>query len=89
MAGAHRFHSALARADLAPFRAVMLPVPDINIVCYLLCHPSLTTLPAVNQFNERVYARMSLTRSDGRPQYCENCQKQREESQAQHNEHAP
>jgi glutamate/tyrosine decarboxylase-like PLP-dependent enzyme len=69
VAGAHRFHSALAGADLAPFRAVMLPVPDINIVCYLLCHPSLTTLRAVNQFNERVYARMSLTRSDGRPEY--------------------
>ncbi len=69
VAGAHRFHSALGGADLAPFRAVMLPVPDINIVCYLLCHPSLTTLRAVNQFNERVYARMSLTRSDGRPEY--------------------
>jgi len=69
VAGAHRFHSALAGADLAPFRAVMLPVPDINIVCYLLCHPSLTTLRAVNEFNERVYARMSLTRSDGRPEY--------------------
>ena len=69
VAGAHRFHSALAGSDLAPFRAVMLPVPDINIVCYLLCHPSLTTLRAVNEFNERVYARMSLTRSDGRPEY--------------------
>ena len=40
VAGAHRFHSALAGADLAPFRVVMLPVPDINIVCYLLV-PSL------------------------------------------------
>ena len=69
VAGAHRFHAALAGADLAPFRAVMLPVPDINIVCYLLCHPSLTTLHAVNEFNERVYTRMSLARSDGRPEY--------------------
>lgn len=69
VAGAQRFHSALAGADLAPFRVVMLPVPDINIVCYLLCHPSLTTLQAVNQFNERVYGRMSLSRSDGRPEY--------------------
>ena len=69
VAGAHRFHAALAGADLAPFRTIMLPVPDINIVCYLLSHPSLTTLQAVNQFNERVYARMSLSRSDGRPEY--------------------
>jgi glutamate/tyrosine decarboxylase-like PLP-dependent enzyme len=69
VAGARRFHAALATADLSPFRAVMLPVPDINIVCYVLCHPSLATLSAVNDFNERVYARMSLARSDGRPDY--------------------
>ena len=47
----------------------MLPVPDINIVCYLVSHPSLDTLQAVNEFNEQVYARMSLARSDGRPKY--------------------
>jgi glutamate/tyrosine decarboxylase-like PLP-dependent enzyme len=69
VAGARRFHAALASADLSPFRAVTLPVPDINIVCYLLCHPSLPTLRAVNDFNERVYTRMSLARGDGRPEY--------------------
>jgi glutamate/tyrosine decarboxylase-like PLP-dependent enzyme len=69
VAGARRLHAALAAADLSPFRTVMLPVPDINIVCYLLCHPTLTTLAAVNDFNERVYTRMSLARSDGRPDY--------------------
>jgi glutamate/tyrosine decarboxylase-like PLP-dependent enzyme len=69
VAGARRFHAALASADLSPFRAVMLPVPDINIVCYLLCHPSLPTLRAVNNFNEQIYTRMSLARSDGRPEY--------------------
>ena len=69
VAGARRFHSALASADLSPFRVIMLPVPDINIVCYLLCHPSLLTLRTVNQFNEGVYTRMSLARSDGRPEY--------------------
>jgi glutamate/tyrosine decarboxylase-like PLP-dependent enzyme len=69
VAGARRFHAALAAEDLSPFRAVMLPVPDINIVCYLLCHPSLPTLRAVNDFNEQVYTRMSLARSDGRPEY--------------------
>jgi glutamate/tyrosine decarboxylase-like PLP-dependent enzyme len=69
VAGARRFHAALAAADLSPFRAVMLPVPDINIVCYLLCHPSLPTLRAVNDFNEQVYTHMSLARTDGRPEY--------------------
>jgi glutamate/tyrosine decarboxylase-like PLP-dependent enzyme len=69
VAGARRFHAALSAADLSPFRAVMLPAPDINIVCYLLSHPSLATLRAVNDFNERVYARMSLARSDGAPEY--------------------
>lgn len=69
VAGALRFHAALAAADLSPFRVAMLPVPDINIVCYVLCHPSLATLRAVNDFNERVYTRMSLARTDGRPEY--------------------
>ncbi len=69
VAGARRFHAALATADLSPFRAVMLPLPDINIVCYLLSHPSLATLRAVNDFNERVYTRMSLARTDGPPEY--------------------
>ncbi len=69
VAGALGFHAALATADLSPFRVVMLPVPDINIVCYLLCHPSLITLRAVNGFNERVYTRMSMARNDGSPEY--------------------
>jgi glutamate/tyrosine decarboxylase-like PLP-dependent enzyme len=67
--GARRLHAALAGADLSPYRVVMLPVPDINIVCYLIGHPSLASLSAVNGFNERLYARMSLARSDGPPEY--------------------
>jgi glutamate/tyrosine decarboxylase-like PLP-dependent enzyme len=69
VAGARRFHAALAAADLGPFRIVLPPLPDINIVCYLLAHPALTSLRAVNDFNERIYARMSLARSDGQPEY--------------------
>jgi hypothetical protein len=69
VSGARRLHAALSSADLSPFGAVMLPVPDINIVCYVLRHPRLTTLRAVNDFNERVYARMSMARSDGHPEY--------------------
>src|SRR4026208_819657 len=59
----------LPAADLSPFRVITLPLPDINIVCYLLCHPSLTTLGAVNEFNERVSARLSLARSARAPEY--------------------
>jgi hypothetical protein len=47
----------------------MLPIPDINIVCWTLTHPSLGTLESVNGFNERVYARMSMARPDGAPAY--------------------
>jgi glutamate/tyrosine decarboxylase-like PLP-dependent enzyme len=69
VAGARRLHAALAAADLAPFRAVMLPLPDINIVCWTLTHPSLGSLEAVNGFNERIYTRMSLARREGPPEY--------------------
>jgi glutamate/tyrosine decarboxylase-like PLP-dependent enzyme len=69
VAGARRFHAALAGADLGPYRAVMLPLPDINIVCWVLAHPSLGSLEAVNEFNERVYGRMSMARPDGAPEY--------------------
>jgi hypothetical protein len=68
-AGARRLHRGLAGADLDPFRVVLLPEPDINIVCYLLSHPSLDSLAAVNGLNERMYARMSLGRRDDDPEY--------------------
>ena len=58
--GARRLHYALARADLSPFRVVLLPEPDINIVCYLLTHASLSSLESVNAFNEGIHSRMSL-----------------------------
>jgi glutamate/tyrosine decarboxylase-like PLP-dependent enzyme len=69
VAGARRLHAALAAADLSPFRAILLPAPDINIVCYLFAHPSLTTLAGVNGLNERVYAEMSLARPGRSPEY--------------------
>jgi glutamate/tyrosine decarboxylase-like PLP-dependent enzyme len=69
VAGARRLHAGLAAADLGPFAAVLLPLPDINIVCWTLTHPSLRSLEAVNGFNERVYARMSMAREDGAPEY--------------------
>ncbi len=69
MAGARRLHAGLASADLSPFRLVLLPVPDINIVCYVACHPGIQSLESLNAFNEGVYVRMSLARSDGAPEY--------------------
>jgi len=66
--GARALHAAVKQADLAPFRTVMLPLPDINIVCWVVAHPSLTTLAAVNRFNEGIYGRMSLAGGE-RPEY--------------------
>jgi hypothetical protein len=47
----------------------MLPLPDINIVCWVVTHPSLRTLVALNALNEGIYLRMSLARSDSTPEY--------------------
>jgi glutamate/tyrosine decarboxylase-like PLP-dependent enzyme len=69
MAGARRLHEALCAAQMTPFRVVLLPVPDINIVCYVVVHPSLDSLESLNAFNERVYVQMSLARPDGAPEY--------------------
>ena len=69
MAGARRLHAALSRAELAPFRLVLLPRPDINIVCYVVCHPDLDTLAALNAFNERIFTELSLARRGGAPDY--------------------
>ena len=69
MAGARRLHAELCRADLTPFRLVVLPVPDINIVCYVVSHPSHRDLVSLNAFNERVFGQMSLARKEGPPEY--------------------
>jgi glutamate/tyrosine decarboxylase-like PLP-dependent enzyme len=67
--GARRLHAALSSADLAPFRVVMLPEPDINIVCYVLTHPGIDSLARLNDLNEGVYERLSLTRPGMAPDY--------------------
>ena len=58
--GARRLYEALSRHDFSPFRIILLPEPDINIVCYLLHHPLLETLEAVNALNEGMYQAMSV-----------------------------
>lgn len=67
--GARRLHDALREADFGPFRIVLLPEPDINIVCFVMHHPSLDSLEAVNAFNERIYGRMSLNEPGAKPDY--------------------
>jgi glutamate/tyrosine decarboxylase-like PLP-dependent enzyme len=67
--GARRLHSALAGADMGEYRVVLLPMPDINIVCYVVHHPSLRTLGGVNALNERIYGAMSLSAVGANPEY--------------------
>ena len=67
--GARRMHAALAAGEMDGFRAVMLPEPDINIVCWVMTHPSLKTLEAVNALNEGIYQRMSLSAPGAQPEY--------------------
>jgi glutamate/tyrosine decarboxylase-like PLP-dependent enzyme len=69
MLGARKLHRTLREADFAPFRVIVLPEPDINIVCYVLHHPSLQTMHDVNEFNERIYELMSLDRPGATPNY--------------------
>jgi glutamate/tyrosine decarboxylase-like PLP-dependent enzyme len=69
MVGARKLHRALARGNLGQFRVVLLPQPDINIVCYVVAHPSLDTLETLNAFNERIYSHMSLGPRQADPEY--------------------
>ena len=69
VAGARYLHRTLTDARLEPFRVVMLPEPDINIVCFVLDHPEADTLEAVNALNEGVYERMSLNHPGASPEY--------------------
>jgi len=57
--GARRLHRALAEAAWAPFRCVLLPETDLNIVCFAFAHPKLGTLEENNAFIQRVHAAMS------------------------------
>jgi glutamate/tyrosine decarboxylase-like PLP-dependent enzyme len=69
MLGARKLHGALRATDFSPFKIVLLPEPDLNIVCYVLHHPSITTLEELNAFNERIYGEMSLSTPGANPDY--------------------
>lgn len=58
--GALMLHRRLAGGDWHPFRLVMLPRPDLNIVCFAVGHPALRSLAAGNRFVARVYRAMSV-----------------------------
>lgn len=57
--GARRLYRLLEAHDFGPFRRVLLPPSDLNIVCFALGHPSLKTLADNNAFTERLHRRMS------------------------------
>lgn len=59
LTAAHRLHRELGNEVPGPFAAIRLPKPDINIVCFLLTHPSLTSVAAINALNEGIYAELS------------------------------
>lgn len=59
--GALMLHRRLASGDWGRFRLVMLPLPDMNIVCFAIGHPELATLEETNAFADRVYGAMSVT----------------------------
>ncbi len=67
--GARLLYAALEDAEPAPFRVVLLPRPDINIVCYIVTHESIGTLAEINALNEGIYARMSLNTPGAHPEY--------------------
>jgi len=56
---AHNLHALLGATEFAPFKVVLLPEPDLNIVCFFLHHNSLTTLPALNRLNEHIHRELS------------------------------
>jgi glutamate/tyrosine decarboxylase-like PLP-dependent enzyme len=62
VAAAHRVHEALGQSQLNPFKAIRLPSPDLNIVCFLLVHPALKSVPEINSLNESIYKELSPSR---------------------------
>jgi glutamate/tyrosine decarboxylase-like PLP-dependent enzyme len=56
---ARDLYALLGSSDFRPFHVIRLPEPDLNIVCFLLYHPSLATLSALNALNEMIYRELS------------------------------
>jgi glutamate/tyrosine decarboxylase-like PLP-dependent enzyme len=58
--GAKALHLRLGKESWGAFHLVLLPEPDLNIVCFGFTHPSLKTLEATNAFASRVHEHMSV-----------------------------
>ncbi len=58
--GALALWQHLRERDFGAFRLVLLPEPDLNIVCFAVAHPKLQSLEAANAFVDRLYAAMSI-----------------------------
>lgn len=63
--GALALWRAVNSANWGAFNVVLLPAPDMNIVCFAITHPSLDTLEQANELADRVY--QSLSVGDGHP----------------------
>lgn len=58
--GARVLYRRLSAGDWHPFELLLLPEPDLNIVCFAVNHPKLETLAQTNQLVTRVHQRMSI-----------------------------
>jgi glutamate/tyrosine decarboxylase-like PLP-dependent enzyme len=67
--GALRLRDGLAQADLGGFTVLVLPEPDINIVCFIVRPTRKASLAELNTLNEGIYRRMSLNSETPSPEY--------------------
>lgn len=58
--GAMALHRRIASGEWAPFKPVLLPPSDLNIVCFTMGHPALKTLEETNAFVDRIYRALSV-----------------------------
>ncbi|MBZ4419027.1 pyridoxal-dependent decarboxylase [Myxococcus sp. RHSTA-1-4] len=58
--GTMALHRRIASGDWAPFKPVLLPPSDLNIVCFAMGHPTLETLEETNAFVDRIYRALSV-----------------------------
>lgn len=68
--GADALWRRLDASEWAPFEVVLLPPPDLNIVCFAVTRPEIDSLARSNAFVDRIYAAMSIGGDGGhRPDY--------------------
>jgi glutamate/tyrosine decarboxylase-like PLP-dependent enzyme len=65
--GARRLHRRLGSGEWGGFRVVLLPPPDLNIVCFTVGHPRHESLDETNQFVDRLYMALRIDEEPGSP----------------------